>query len=289
MKIILLPTVLLLTLFAAVAIFIVRNSNDKLEAIGKHTNAAEMQIQKTLVSSEKRKPVIVELFTSEGCSSCPNADNNLSMLEREQPVANAEIVVLSEHVDYWNRLGWKDPFSSSQFSNRQGEYSQFLGKNGDVYTPQMIVDGIRELPGHDMRAALKAVTEVAGEAKGEVSIKINQFSGERLALDVEIKNLPQISINDNAIVLLVITQNNLASSITRGENAGRRLTHTGVVRYMQNIGSVVNEDKTLPAVVTLGKDWNSHDLKVIAFVQETGSRRILGANKFNLINAFFKK
>ena len=104
----------------------------------------------------RRTPVVVELFTSEGCSSCPPADRLLARLEREQPVEGAEVVALAQHVDYWNDLGWADPFSSHEASERQGEYAEAFGKDG-VYTPQMIVDGRTEFPGGQSGKAFETI------------------------------------------------------------------------------------------------------------------------------------
>jgi hypothetical protein len=108
------------------------------------SNVAEVR-QPARAAEAKAVPVLVELFTSEGCSSCPPADEALTRLEQTQPVGGAQIIALGQHVDYWNRLGWTDRFSSAMFSQRQSDYARAFGKDG-VYTPQMIVDGQRNFP-----------------------------------------------------------------------------------------------------------------------------------------------
>src|SRR5262245_20642769 len=114
--------------------------------------------------SGDRVPVIVELFTSEGCSSCPPADEALIRLARTQPVPGVEIIAMSEHVDYWNSLGWNDPFSSAQLTQRQDEYVQVFGLNGN-YTPQMVVNGREQFVGNDVRNAVQAISRAAAAAK----------------------------------------------------------------------------------------------------------------------------
>src|SRR3954463_5560674 len=114
-----------------------------------------------------RVPVVVELFTSEGCSSCPPADALLARLDETQPVEGAEVIALAQHVDYWNQLGWSDPFSSHELSERQGEYARAFGRDG-VYTPQMVVDGRAEFPGGNSGRAFDAIAEAAREQKAEV-------------------------------------------------------------------------------------------------------------------------
>src|SRR5215831_12264928 len=122
-------------------------------------------------SPTTRTPVLVELFTSEGCSSCPPADQVLTQLDRQQPVAGVEIIAMSEHVDYWDSLGWKDPFSASTFTDRQNAYAGALGISG-IYTPQMIVDGEHEFIGNEVSDAVEAVAGSARTPKTPIAISI---------------------------------------------------------------------------------------------------------------------
>jgi hypothetical protein len=133
-----------------------------------------------------RQAVLVELFTSEGCSSCPPADTALLTLASEQPVPGAEVIALEEHVDYWNRLGWTDPFSSRALSLRQDEYGDAFGA-GRVYTPQMIVDGRTEFVGSDLARAREAVAQ--GTRGPKVRVRISgtpgALSGDLLTVRIE--------------------------------------------------------------------------------------------------------
>ena len=116
-----------------------------------------------------RVPVLAELFTSEGCSSCPAADDLLRRLIAEQPIDGGEVIALSEHVDYWNRLGWRDPFSSPRFSERQHEYASALG-GSQVYTPQLVIDGRAQVVGSDWTAVRQAVVEAARDRHATVAV-----------------------------------------------------------------------------------------------------------------------
>jgi hypothetical protein len=212
-------------------------------------------------------PVIVELFTSEGCSSCPPADQLLAKLESQQPVAGVRIIALSEHVDYWDRLGWRDPFSSAQFTNRQQEYSQVF-HDGGPYTPEMVVDGTAGFVGNQSSDALKAITQAARAAKANVRIAV---ANGKITIQAD-------GVKRAADVVVAITESNLLSNVSRGENSGRKLQHTAVVRWLRVAG------KTRPGEPFSGeisppseKGWKAEDLHAVVFLQERSSRKVLGA------------
>ncbi|MCY7375608.1 MAG: DUF1223 domain-containing protein [Pyrinomonadaceae bacterium] len=227
------------------------------------------------VKTDKKKPVLVELFTSEGCSSCPPADVNLSRIEKEQPVADVEVITLSLHVDYWNSLGWKDEFSSPIYSRRQQIYSQAL-KLDSNYTPQMIVDGRTEFVGSNEEKTNKAIAEAAKNQKATVEILQD-------ADKFKIK-LSDIPTHETATVFLAVAEDNLASNVRRGENSGRRLAHTSVVRELISLGTLTAEQKTLEVETALQiqSNWKRENLKIVVFVQENVSRKVLGVNQKSL-------
>ena len=236
--------------------------------------------------NEKRAPVVVELFTSEGCSSCPPADALLARLDREQPVEGAEVVALAQHVDYWNSLGWADPFSSHDSSARQSEYAAAFNNEG-VYTPQMIVDGRAEFPGGESDKAFAAIAQAAREPKAEVSLAraANQTDdGDSLRLSVRVERMPKLADGDTADVLLAVTESGLSSDVARGENAGRKLTHVGVVRALSKIGYVgaASQPFTAEPSVALDKGWRRENLRAVVFLQGHTSRRVVGAAAIKL-------
>jgi hypothetical protein len=224
-------------------------------------------------------PVLVELFTSEGCSSCPPADALLMELDAPRRTGGAEVIVLSEHVDYWDRLGWADPYASGRFSQRQGLYAARAGSG--AYTPQMVVDGQRSLVGSDRAGALGAIAAAAGRPKARVTLALGgpPPSGDgKLGLVVRVDELPKPQAGETADLFLAITESGLHSQVARGENAGRRLNHTGVVRSLTALGAVDGQ-KPFAATprLTIPSGWNRANLKAVVFVQERRSGRVLGA------------
>lgn len=225
----------------------------------------------------KRVPVIVELFTSEGCSSCPSADAELMRLQKEQPVADAQIIPLSEHVDYWNGPSWSDPFSSHAFSQRQNAYSDAFHLN-EVYTPQAVVDGQQEFIGSDGDKAEAAIAHSAQLPKASVQIAPTGSGAFPGGVQVSVENLPTLRRGNTAEVMLAITENNLHSSVLGGENGGRHLSHTAVVRQLRSIGTATpGQTFSAAPTLTLKSTWKRNDLTAVVFVQESQSKRILGA------------
>jgi len=238
-----------------------------------------------------RVPVVVELFTSEGCSSCPPADEVLVKLSRMQNVSNARVIVLGEHVDYWNNLGWVDPFSSPQFRARQNDYAQTF-KVDSVYTPQMVVNGSAEFVGDDMGRAMSEIGRAAAQPSATVSVKAgrNATDQELVDLAVEIRDLPAINIRGKrglapVDVFLAVTEDNLTTDVKRGENSGHTLRHAAVVRSFGVIGNMDPREKnelSLHPTLKIPSNWKRKDLHAVVFVQDRSTRHILGAESIGL-------
>jgi hypothetical protein len=219
-------------------------------------------------------PVLVELFTSEGCSSCPPADALLLRLGRTQPVRQADVIVLEEHVDYWDSLGWKDPFSSEAATARQQEYGQAFGGR-QVYTPQMIVDGYAEFVGSAVDTAVRAVR--AAGASPKPAVRLSWADGVLLTIHVE--PLTNAAQGDTPQVFLAVAENMLHSEVKQGENAGRALEHDGVVRQLIAVGKTDGASTGFSSTISVraAQEWNRANLRAIVFVQERRSRHILTA------------
>jgi hypothetical protein len=223
-------------------------------------------------ATNQRRPVLVELFTSEGCSSCPPADALLEKLDREQPVAGAQIIVLSEHVDYWNHDGWIDPFSAAAFTARQETYDRRFGLSGP-YTPEMVVDGVAEFNGSDAQKAESAIRQAIADPP--VGVRIRAGASGDAGVTIEVDPLPDGKTH-KANVYVAYAADSGTSDVLRGENQGRRLHHVAIVRDIQQVGTLHgNETFTKQLPNRAGKV--AAGSRLIVFVQEAGNGRVWGA------------
>ena len=230
----------------------------------------------SVLGAAERQPVLVELFTSEGCSSCPPADRLLQALERSQPIAGAQVIALSEHVDYWNSAGWRDPFSKAQFSQRQADYARAFNLASN-YTPQMVVDGRSEFVGSSAGKASEAIARAARTPKADVDLHWD--AGK---LMVRVTHVPA---GRHWKVLVAVAESGLQSSVAGGENGGRTLGHTAVVRWLHDAGSVRGGQFQGDIALALAKDWKLPNLAAVAFVQDAATKEIAGAAAVGLAAA----
>jgi hypothetical protein len=227
--------------------------------------------------SSDSRPILVELFTSEGCSSCPPADEFVQKIDRAQPVPGAQLIVLSEHVDYWDHEGWKDPNSSATLTERQGAYEHGLGVSSP-YTPQIIIDGSSEIRINNPQQMEKVFQQAVETPKVAVrisAVSLDTASQERLRTHIE---ADATSDRQNADVYLAIAIDHVESQVLRGENGGHRLTHVAVVQQLTKIGKL-QKGRTFADDVQLklkpGTD--PKNLRLVAFVQTPGPGKLLGA------------
>lgn len=206
--------------------------------------------------SSSSGPIVVELFTSEGCSSCPPADKLLADLEKRGNVNGRQILVMSEHVDYWDGLGWKDRFSSSVFTQRQTDYVRKLGL-GSPYTPEMVINGQTELIGNDEAALMRGLSEQKVTGSAVVSL---QTDSSKAVVKVQ-------GAKAGSRVLLAITEGKLSTHVQRGENGGRDLLHTGVVRRLNDLGEAKKGSFETSVPLKLDSGWRRENLRVIVLVQ----------------------
>jgi hypothetical protein len=236
--------------------------------------AVALAIASSAVHAAPPTPVIVELFTSEGCSDCPPADTLLEKLITTQPIAGAEIIGLGQHVDYWDRLGWKDRFSSAALTGRQQLYQTRFGTES-IYTPQMVVDGRAEFVGSDASAARKAIEKTLAAPHGRMTIDVASA-----AIHVTVSDLPPLPRGDRADIIVMVTERGLTTDVKRGENHGKVLAHAPVVRYLATIGQIPDGASAGTASardIALPPDWRRDRLAVVAFVQQQRGRAILAS------------
>jgi hypothetical protein len=221
-------------------------------------------------------PVLVELFTSEGCSSCPPADALLQQMDAAQPVPGAQLIVLSEHVDYWNHDGWKDPYSSSFLTDRQSGYVRALSLN-TPYTPQIIVDGASELRANGTEQVIQILQKAAATPKVPVRISSLSLEAQSPALLRAHIDVDGRSQKHNADIFVAVALDHAESQVLRGENTGRHLEHVAVVQEITRIGKLEKQKSFgQDFQVKLKPGTDPMNIRVIAFVQESGFGKVLG-------------
>jgi hypothetical protein len=231
----------------------------------------------TTASGANNRAVVVELFTSEGCSSCPPADELLTHLRQDLAAKNIQVVPLGFHVDYWNSLGWKDRFSSADFSRRQEQYARSLNVDGP-YTPQMVVDGTQEFVGNSAGQAERAISNAASQPE-VATVTLSAAGADQLSIQVKAP-----AAAGDASVLLAITEDNLTTTVGSGENNGRTLRHAAVVRELRSLGRLHNGGFQASVPIELEKDWKRQDLRAVVFVQQENAGKIQGAASVALVS-----
>jgi hypothetical protein len=191
-------------------------------------------------------------------------------------VAGVQVIGLGQHVDYWDRLGWKDRFSSAALTDRQRVYATRFPSES-IYTPQMVVDGRAEFVGSDASAARKAIERALKTLHGVVKIELQAGAANRVAVTVVVRDLPSLDRGDRADILVAVTEDGLRSSVTRGENNGKLLRHAAVVRSMTTIGEAVAAGGEARTEIPIASDWRRDNLKMVAFVQARKDRAVLAS------------
>ena len=212
-----------------------------------------------------------------GVPVAPPADSFLQTLDG-QPVQGAEMIVLSEHVDYWNHIGWKDPYSASFYSQRQSAYAKRFGLDS-VYTPQMVVDGTSEFVGSNSGLAEKAFRKALSVPKLPVHLSsVSADASNTLYAHLETGALDASFSSREADVYVAVALNRAESQVSAGENSGHRLTHVSVVESLTKIGALKQGQGLAQDVqLKLERGSESRSLRLIAFVQEPRQGRVLGA------------
>jgi hypothetical protein len=224
-------------------------------------------------SSSARVPVLLELFTSEGCSSCPPADRLLEILDEKQPEAGADLIVLSEHVDYWNSLGWKDPFSSPQYSARQQDYTNRYHFDG-VYTPQLVVDGRYGFVGSDGKEASGAIQKAIRQRKIPIVISNLARNGDQVNARIELPTSENLT-GPSGILYVALADSRQESHVARGENGGHTLSHVAVARVLKQVGPI-DPGTSVRDIALPIQQGSGNGLRLVAFIQDSRSGRVLG-------------
>jgi hypothetical protein len=219
----------------------------------------------------QRSFAVVELFTSQGCSSCPPADKLLEELKKEARTKNLNIFPLSFHVDYWNYLGWKDPYSGKNPTARQQEYARAFSRRG-VYTPQMVINGTTEFPGNRRASMQKAIKDALDQhIPQDISLSLStETKDSNLIVSFEVSEIPS-----DSVLQLAVVNESIENYVPKGENSGSTLSHTNVVRQLITVP--LKKERKGKVDVSISEDAQSNNMSVIGFIQDRKSKKILMA------------
>lgn len=226
------------------------------------------------VSADNKGFAVIELYTSEGCSSCPPADELVSKIEKESN--GKPVYILAYHVDYWNRLGWKDQFSSADFSRRQNEYANYL-KLSSVYTPQIVVNGRTEFVGSEegtLRNAIRTNLQKTPTAQLDLSV----ISADQKQASIKFTTT---GADKNSVLQVAVLEKAAVSKVSSGENGGRTLSHVQIVRKLQQV--TLNGNSGTASVI-LPHGFDMHNWEMIGFIQNINNGSISGAAKATFNN-----
>ena len=238
--------------------------------IGVMAFCAVMESSALAADSGPATAIVVELFTSEGCSSCPPADALLKAMDSAQPIPGAHLIVMEEHVDYWDEQGWKDPFSSHEITLRQVDYTERLHVR-EPYTPEMVVDGAFEFTGNDRMRAAEALKKAV--ALPTVSVRISSIAVENGKLRAHIDT---DSVPEKADVMVALVLDHAESQVLRGENVGHHLDHVAVLANLSKVGKA-DKGRPFSKDISLGSRALAQPCRLVTFLQESGQGRIVGA------------
>jgi hypothetical protein len=211
---------------------------------------------------------VVELFTSEGCSSCPPADRLASQIDKSYKSQNKPVFILAFHVDYWDYIGWKDRFAKHEFSERQRMYGEKFNLE-TIYTPQMIVNGATQFVGSNSSAAENAIKDaLKNNSQYEISMDASWSNPKQLLIKYSLSSVPT-----NAVINFALVEKNLVNNVTRGENSGRKLEHDNVVREFDTSTAKEKSER----ILKVAEDINLDNSTLIAYLQDKDSFKVIGA------------
>jgi hypothetical protein len=216
----------------------------------------------------------VELFTSEGCSSCPPADQLLAALDASQPIDGAQVIALSEHVTYWDHEGWRDPYSLAEVTDRQKWYDDEFGLS-QVYTPQVVVDGAVQVLGSDEPKLAQAVSAATADAKEDLAIDNPTWTGDGVSFVIRHGDLT--AGKSKQALVAVLAEDETLTPVKRGENAGKTLRNIAVVRTLKELNSTTEGAVTLKLPVE--DKHATGQVRLVVFATDKHSGRVLGVTE----------